>query len=194
MAHNNTMLNTYQQDNDTFPKHCTSSTSGVRKCGTPLYGKSPAPPARYPRPPPPRQVSAEGRKAAGIRRPFIRGVGIWLQEADGTTSTAANVLRRATWQPEDEATFLALSKEPNLYDRIARSIDPAIFGLEDPKKAIACQLFSGTRKLLPDGSKLRGDLNVLLIGDPSTAKSQLLKYAHKVHPHAPPPPPHLRET
>ncbi len=65
----------------------------------------------------------------------------------------------------------------------------------DPKKAIACQLFGGTRKVLPDGSKLRGtseasglsfwwltsgDINVLLIGDPSTAKSQLLKYAHKV--------------
>lgn len=128
------------------------------------------------------KVTTEGRKAAGIRRPFIRGVGIFLNDMDPSGGHVTQNSRHPSWQPEDESTFLQLSREPGLYDKISRSIDPAIFGLNDPKKAIACQLFSGTRKVLPDGSKLRGDINILLIGDPSTAKSQLLKYAHKVAP------------
>ena len=52
----------------------------------------------------------------------------------------------------------------------------------DVKKAIACLLFGGSRKCLPDGLKLRGDINVLMLGDPSTAKSQLLKFVEKVAP------------
>lgn len=50
----------------------------------------------------------------------------------------------------------------------------------DIKKAIACLLFSGSKKMLPDGMRLRGDINVLLLGDPGTAKSQLLKFVEKV--------------
>jgi hypothetical protein len=52
--------------------------------------------------------------------------------------------------------------------------------LLDIKKAIACLLFGGSKKVLPDGMKLRGDINVLLLGDPGTAKSQLLKFVEKV--------------
>lgn len=62
---------------------------------------------------------------------------------------------------------------------MANSIAPAIYGHDDIKLAIACLLFGGTSKLLPDGMKLRGDINVLLIGDPSTAKSQLLKFVER---------------
>ena len=50
----------------------------------------------------------------------------------------------------------------------------------DIKKAIACLLFGGSKKILPDGMRLRGDINVLLLGDPGTAKSQLLKFVEKV--------------
>jgi DNA replication licensing factor MCM5 len=50
----------------------------------------------------------------------------------------------------------------------------------DIKKAIACLLFGGSKKFLPDGMRLRGDINVLLLGDPGTAKSQLLKFVEKV--------------
>ncbi len=53
---------------------------------------------------------------------------------------------------------------------------PGIYGNEDIKKTIACMLFGGSRKYLPDNTELRGDINVLLIGDPSTAKSQFLKF------------------
>ena len=52
----------------------------------------------------------------------------------------------------------------------------------DIKKAVACLLFGGSRKALPDGMRLRGDINVLLLGDPGTAKSQLLKFVEKVAP------------
>ena len=51
----------------------------------------------------------------------------------------------------------------------------------DIKKAITCLLFGGSKKVLPDGMRLRGDINVLLLGDPGTAKSQLLKFVEKVH-------------
>ena len=50
----------------------------------------------------------------------------------------------------------------------------------DIKRAIACLLFGGSKKILPDGMRLRGDINVLLLGDPGTAKSQLLKFVEKV--------------
>ena len=52
----------------------------------------------------------------------------------------------------------------------------------DIKKAVTCLLFGGSKKILPDGMRLRGDINVLLLGDPGTAKSQLLKFVEKVAP------------
>jgi DNA replication licensing factor MCM5 len=75
-----------------------------------------------------------------------------------------------------------LAASPNIYDRIARSIAPSIYGSDDIKKAIACLLFGGSRKRMPDGLTRRGDINVLLLGDPGTAKSQLLKFVEKVAP------------
>jgi DNA replication licensing factor MCM5 len=61
-------------------------------------------------------------------------------------------------------------------------IAPAIFGADDIKAAVATLLFSGSRKTTPDGARLRGDVNVLLMGDPSTAKSQFLKFVEKTAP------------
>ena len=61
-------------------------------------------------------------------------------------------------------------------DKIFSSISPGIYGNEEIKKAIACMLFGGSRKHLPDNTVLRGDINVLLLGDPSTGKSQFLKF------------------
>lgn len=67
-------------------------------------------------------------------------------------------------------------------ESIVKAIAPEICGMEDVKEAIACQLFSGVRKTLPDGMNIRGDINVLLLGDPSVAKSQLLKFAYLIAP------------
>lgn len=86
------------------------------------------------------------------------------------------------FSPKEEQTYLQMAKDPNVYENIIKSIAPSIFGNEEVKKSIASLLFSGSSKVLPDNTKLRGDINVLLIGDPSTAKSQFLKYVHKVAP------------
>lgn len=72
---------------------------------------------------------------------------------------------------EDEEKILTMSKDPLIYEKISKSVASAIFGANDIKKAIACLLFGGSPKKLPDGMRLRGDINVLLLGDPSTAKS-----------------------
>ncbi|MBH1945553.1 ATP-binding protein, partial [Erythrobacter sp. YJ-T3-07] len=65
---------------------------------------------------------------------------------------------------------------------MADSIAPSIYANRDIKKAILCLLLGGSKKILPDGMKLRGDINVLLLGDPGTAKSQLLKFVEKAAP------------
>jgi len=80
---------------------------------------------------------------------------------------------------QEEELFKKLSKDNRIYDKIFKSIAPGIYGSEDIKKAIGCMLFGGTRKRLPDGTNLRGDINILLIGDPSTAKSQFLKFVEQ---------------
>ncbi len=77
-----------------------------------------------------------------------------------------------------------LSCDVNIYRKITHSMAPTIYGSENVKEAIALQLFGGIAKEMPDGSHLRGDIHVLLIGDPGIAKSQLLRYVVKLSPRA----------
>ncbi len=81
-----------------------------------------------------------------------------------------------------EEEIIAISKDPQVYRNIVNSIAPTIYGNDDVKEAIALQLFGGIMKEMPDGSHLRGDIHVLLIGDPGIAKSQLLRYVVKLSP------------
>lgn len=104
------------------------------------------------------------------------------KEAASATSSSSVGREMSKFSAHEEAEFAAMARDPELYNRIARSMNPAIHGCEDIKKAITCQLFGGSRKEFEDGMKLRGDINVLLLGDPSTAKSQLLKFTEKVAP------------
>jgi DNA replication licensing factor MCM5 len=113
--------------------------------------------------------------AVAIRNPYLRAVGI-------TTDIDHTAKGNTMFTEEEEQEFEALSKDPELYQKFARSIAPSIFGNQDIKKAILCLLMGGSKKILPDGMKLRGDINVLLLGDPGTAKSQLLKFVEKVAP------------
>ncbi|KAK4053032.1 DNA replication licensing factor MCM7 [Microbotryomycetes sp. JL201] len=75
-----------------------------------------------------------------------------------------------------------LKEDPALYSKLASSIAPEIFGHEDVKKALLLLLVGGVTKAMGDGMKIRGDINVCLMGDPGVAKSQLLKYIAKVAP------------
>ncbi|GAB2267672.1 DNA replication licensing factor, mcm4 component [Dionaea muscipula] len=78
--------------------------------------------------------------------------------------------------------LIELSKQPDIYDRLTRSLAPNIWELDDVKKGLLCQLFSGNALKLATGATFRGDINILLVGDPGTSKSQLLQYIHKLSP------------
>ena len=112
--------------------------------------------------------------AVALRSPYLRILGLEIDN-DKTGSK-----RSFTTEEEDE--FSNMARSNGFYERFAGSIAPSIFGNQDIKKAIVCLLFGGSKKILPDGMRLRGDINVLLLGDPGTAKSQLLKFVEKVSP------------
>ncbi|KHJ91112.1 MCM2/3/5 family protein [Oesophagostomum dentatum] len=88
------------------------------------------------------------------------------------------------FDPEDVRNIRKLSKKKDVFELIAHSLAPSICGHDEVKKAILCLLLGGCEKILDNGSRLRGDINVLLIGDPSVAKSQLLRYVLQTAPRA----------
>ncbi|EDS36437.1 DNA replication licensing factor Mcm2 [Culex quinquefasciatus] len=90
----------------------------------------------------------------------------------------------ASLTDEDIATIQKLSKDPRISERIIQSMAPSIFGHDYIKRSLALTLFGGEAKNHGEKHKLRGDINILLCGDPGTAKSQFLKYSEKIAPRA----------
>lgn len=86
--------------------------------------------------------------------------------------------------PEEEAKIRETAARDDIYELLSRSLAPSIYEMDDVKKGILLQLFGGTNKTFQKGGspKYRGDINVLLCGDPSTSKSQMLSYVHKIAP------------
>ena len=116
-----------------------------------------------------------GKSGSVVKTVYLRVLGMQKDMGGG---------EHASFTKREEEAFRLLSRRADIYDILSRSIAPSISGsyTHDIKKAITCMLFSGSRKRLPDGMRLRGDINVLLLGDPSMAKSQFLKYATRVAP------------
>jgi len=83
---------------------------------------------------------------------------------------------------EDEKEILKISKDPDIYTKMKESIAPTIYGLDVEKEALVLQLFGGIAKEMPDGTRMRGDIHTLFVGDPGTAKSQMLVYMSKLAP------------
>ncbi|MEQ2310845.1 MCM DNA helicase complex subunit [Ameca splendens] len=128
----------------------------------------------------------------------IELTGIYHNNYDGSLNTAngfpvfatvilANHITRrdqgvavAELTDEDVKAIVALSKDERIGERIFASVAPSIYGHEDIKRALALSLFGGEPKNPGGKHKVRGDINVLLCGDPGTAKSQFLKYVEKV--------------
>jgi DNA replication licensing factor MCM6 len=77
-----------------------------------------------------------------------------------------------------------MKDDPNIYNKLAKCIAPSVYGQDEVKKGILLMLFGGVHKSTREGIKLRGDLNVCVVGDPSTAKSQFLKYVCQLIPKA----------
>ncbi len=84
--------------------------------------------------------------------------------------------------PAEEEKIRGLAKDPMVHQKLIRSIAPSIYGHDDVKEAIVYLLFGGVPKTFPDQISVRGDVNLLLVGDPGTAKSQLLQYVAKIAP------------
>jgi replicative DNA helicase Mcm len=84
---------------------------------------------------------------------------------------------------EQEREIIEISKSPDIFDRITKSIVPSIYGYDEIKQAVALQLFGGTPgKLLVDGGAIRGDMHILLIGDPGSAKTRILQAVSRLVP------------
>ncbi|KAL7266564.1 MCM DNA helicase complex subunit [Rhizina undulata] len=80
---------------------------------------------------------------------------------------------------EDEKAIRTLARDENIVDKVIDSIAPSIYGHRDIKAAVAASMFGGVAKNVNGKHAIRGDINVLLLGDPGTAKSQVLKYIEK---------------
>ncbi|CAH6722634.1 DNA replication licensing factor Mcm4p [[Candida] jaroonii] len=83
---------------------------------------------------------------------------------------------------DDIEKIKEISERDDLYEVLARSLAPSIYEMDDVKKGVLLQLFGGTNKTFKKGGRYRGDVNILLCGDPSTSKSQLLQYVHRIAP------------
>lgn len=129
-------------------------------------------------------------RTGNTRVPGVGGEGADDGDDDGRgylTSESEESRQARSKRDEQEAKLKELSSRPNIYDLLARSLAPSIWEMDDVKKGILLQLFGGTNKSITRGGggggpRYRGDINVLLVGDPGTSKSQILQYVHKIAP------------
>ncbi|GAA0458489.1 ATPase [Halococcus dombrowskii] len=114
-----------------------------------------------------------GRDASPMFDLFMDGVAVEIEDEQFEDMDISEADKRA---------IVELSTEDDIYEQMVGSIAPSIYGYQEAKLAMILQLFSGVAKHLPDGSRIRGDLHMLLIGDPGTGKSVMLQYIRNIAP------------
>jgi DNA replication licensing factor MCM4 len=143
----------------------------------------------------PMRVSARQRSQKALFKTYIdvlhiqkvdrKKMGIDLSTVEQEMSErAAEADQARKISAEEEEKIKLTASRPDVYELLARSLAPSIYEMDDVKKGILLQLFGGTNKTFQKGGnpRYRGDINILLCGDPSTSKSQLLRYVHKIAP------------
>ncbi len=132
-------------------------------------------------------LKAMGVKELHYRMVFVAHSVVALAGAGAASGVGANIRddEAELALTEDEANEVnEMRKDPHLYDKLVRSVAPAVFGHADVKRAVLLMLFGGVHKRTHEGISLRGDINVAIVGDPSCAKSQFLKYVAAFLPRA----------
>ena len=119
------------------------------------------------------QPESRGNEASSIFRSKIEGNYIDI-EAKGPEDVELT--------KDEEELIIDFAKDPDAYPKLIESIAPNIQGFEIQKEAVLLMLIGAPNKTLADGSSIRGDINVLFVGDPGTAKSELLKYSSRLAP------------
>ena len=117
---------------------------------------------------------------SGLHRLRIEGNNIEFLGGRGTKTSRK--MEREEISPEEEQIIRALVRSPGIYERLVESFAPHISEHETIKEAIILLLVGSTQKHMPDGSKTRGDINIFLVGDPGTAKSEMLKFCARIAP------------
>ena len=100
----------------------------------------------------------------------------------GRGSKTSRRTEREEISPEEEKIIKSLSSSDDIYEKLINSFAPHIRGQEIIKESILLLMVGSTQRLLQDGSKIRGDINVFLVGDPGTAKSEMLKFCARIAP------------
>ena len=114
-----------------------------------------------------------GKRISAVQDYYIRAVHVKKHEND---------YRDLDIDDEDEAQIQEWSQDPLVFEKFSAAIAPTVSGYDGIKEALVLQQFGGVRRELPDGTFLRGDIHILLIGDPGTAKSKFLSIVSKVAP------------
>ena len=125
-------------------------------------------------------IAGVQRGHSGLYRLRIEGNNIEFLSGRGTKSDRK--VAREEVSPEDEKRIHALSKTPDVYQRLIDSFAPHILGQSLIKEAILLLTVGSNQRKLGDGSKIRGDINIFLVGDPGTAKSEMLKFCARIAP------------
>ena len=125
-------------------------------------------------------VTGISRGHSGLYRLRIEGNNI--EYLGGRGAKTSRKTKREEISPEDEKIIRGMSTNPDIYERLIDSFAPHIHGQSLIKEAIILLVVGSTQRILADGSKIRGDINVFLVGDPGTAKSEMLKFCARIAP------------